>query len=676
LAETAGIELANCEFLVPADQDEPVEVEENLKMLKSTAKEMELDPNRTLFAMGSFAGDKDDLRVEMRIVAAASGRVVLSEQTVCKLNEISGCTIKLAAAIADNLLDTIMKKRKLFKRGLSAKELKLASMGGGARKPLELAEAKLDNVFPSQLARYAQEPVGMITVKNVGEDDVEDVVVSAQLVGFMNQALDHRHGNLSAGDTTEVPVKILLDRKKLLGLDENRPAMLNLRLSYRVGEFRLDQTSSHSVMVYDRNSITWAAPQSLAAFVSAKSETVKQFAALALDDKVTDEIRHSPLYYPVVLHNLLKANGIKYLRDAVNPYGKEALDYVQYAEETLTSGTGDCDDLAVLFSSLLESMGSPAALVLTPGHVLMAAGTNVPVQHFQKLTPDPDKVIFVNGTVWIPLERTLPSATFAEAWARGSKILAEAKQAGGEVSVVVVRDAWKAYPPVSLASEGKARELKAPADLQQSTAAFIAGHEKERLAAVDKMIAALEAEMKKSGRKSPLLNRLGVVLAREGRRAEARKAFEESRKAGGGAEAWNNLGNVEVSEKNLDKGLECYNKALEMAPEHVKVHLNAGIILFMKEQFDEALDHFVECIELGAQDQVTLLGQLGIGPGGGATRGAEGGAAAGRGLAELAVKAFKKAKKEPPKEITEPGERKAQEAGGAAMELHNLLFWL
>jgi tetratricopeptide (TPR) repeat protein len=535
---------------------------------------------------------------------------------------------------------------------------------------------QVENLFPSRMASYSQDSVGTVKIKNISEEGVDNLVVSAQLVGFMDAPLDQKHGVLEAGGEADVPVKVILDKAKLIGLDENRPAMLTLKLSYNVGEFRVEQDSSHSVMVYDRNSISWSQPRSVAAFVTPKAEGVTRFAALALDDKVAKELRQNALYYPVLLHNLIGKSGIKYLKDAVNPYGKEALDYVQYPEESLALGTGDCDDLAVLYSTLLESVGNRAALVLTPGHVLMAADTNIPVQHFQRVTPDRNKVIFAEGTVWIPVETTLIGSSFADAWKRAAEVIKAARKKEGDLIVVPVRQAWKDFAPTNLAGGKTDRKYTCPADLLTTSETQVAALDKARTEQVAKMLADLDAQLAK-GRKAGLLNTKGVILAREGRFSEARKLFDESQKAGGGPEAWNNLGNIEVAQNKLDEGLECYTNALKASPEHIQVHLNAGIALFMKGSFDDALDHFVQCIELGAEEQVAMLGMLGVGPGGGAARGAEGGGAtAGRDLAELALKAFNKTKKKAPKAITDPEERKASEAGGEEKQLSNYLFWL
>jgi len=65
--------------------------------------------------------------------------------------------------------------------------------------------------------------------------------------------------------------------------------------------------------------------------------------------------------------------GIGYSYDNVST-GYE--DYWRYSVETLYDHTGDCEDLAILYASVLEASGHDAVLLLFPGH--MATGVDCP----------------------------------------------------------------------------------------------------------------------------------------------------------------------------------------------------------------------------------------------------------------------------------------------------------
>ena len=145
------------------------------------------------------------------------------------------------------------------------------------------------------------------------------------------------------------------------------------------------------------------AATSLAAFVDPKYAPVVELATALTKAATTPEMRRHPLFLPAYTHEVLRAGKLAYQPDAVNPYKEEALDYVKYPVETLASGAGDCDDLAVLYATLLEAAGVEAALLLTPGHVLVAANTGVPEQFGASIWPAPERLLFHDGTAWIPI---------------------------------------------------------------------------------------------------------------------------------------------------------------------------------------------------------------------------------------------------------------------------------
>ncbi|HSP86523.1 MAG TPA: transglutaminase domain-containing protein, partial [Ignavibacteriaceae bacterium] len=107
---------------------------------------------------------------------------------------------------------------------------------------------------------------------------------------------------------------------------------------------------------------------------------------------------------------------------------RASAEYVQFPNETIKLKGGDCDDLSVLFSSVLESSGIETALVDYKAddgirHVNVLVNT--------KLNPDEAALITENDTkyflrknensedeIWIPVETTSLN-NFDEAWNAG-----------------------------------------------------------------------------------------------------------------------------------------------------------------------------------------------------------------------------------------------------------------
>jgi hypothetical protein len=72
-----------------------------------------------------------------------------------------------------------------------------------------------------------------------------------------------------------------------------------------------------------------------------------------------------------LIFDALGQYGMYYVSDPNDPLGT-GIDYIQTPSETLSLKGGDCDDLAVLYASALESVGVGTALVHVPGHVFVA----------------------------------------------------------------------------------------------------------------------------------------------------------------------------------------------------------------------------------------------------------------------------------------------------------------
>lgn len=105
-------------------------------------------------------------------------------------------------------------------------------------------------------------------------------------------------------------------------------------------------------------------------------------------------------------------------------------DYVQFPNETIELRGGDCDDLSVCYSSLLEAVGIETALIDYKNgdavrHVSVLLNTNLQPDN-AKLITDNDKKYFIrksengNDEIWIPIETT-SLTNFELAWSLGSE---------------------------------------------------------------------------------------------------------------------------------------------------------------------------------------------------------------------------------------------------------------
>lgn len=112
---------------------------------------------------------------------------------------------------------------------------------------------------------------------------------------------------------------------------------------------------------------------------------------------------------------------------------KQSADYVQYPAETLTIRGGDCDDMTVCFSSLLNSIGIATAFVdVVPperpddAHVFLLFDTGLAPRFASHIAENPKRYVIRRNkagveTIWIPVESTVITKGFAAAWAEGAR---------------------------------------------------------------------------------------------------------------------------------------------------------------------------------------------------------------------------------------------------------------
>jgi hypothetical protein len=108
-------------------------------------------------------------------------------------------------------------------------------------------------------------------------------------------------------------------------------------------------------------------------------------------------------------------------------------DYVQYPAETLRLRGGDCDDMTVCFSSLLSSVGISTAFVdVVPpnapdrSHIYLLFDTGLDPRYGSSISENPKRYVVRRSkggaeSVWVPIETTVISKGFDEAWTAGSQ---------------------------------------------------------------------------------------------------------------------------------------------------------------------------------------------------------------------------------------------------------------
>ena len=156
------------------------------------------------------------------------------------------------------------------------------------------------------------------------------------------------------------------------------------------------------------------------------------------------------LLQAMLLFEALKQHGVRYLNDANTPYTQASadaavVDYIQYPAQTLQHKAGDCDDLTVLYCSLLENAGVATALVDYPGHIFLLFDTGVARQEGFKLPLAATQYVVWQERLWIPVEITRLDGSFQQAWQVGLEEVGKLSGLELRERVVTTATAWQQY---------------------------------------------------------------------------------------------------------------------------------------------------------------------------------------------------------------------------------------
>ena len=286
---------------------------------------------------------------------------------------------------------------------------------------------------------------------------------------------------------------------------------------------------SFPVELLEANAFVWDEPERLVSFINGRDPLVQKLAASLYRAFAERHPAQTKKSHPLRNHMLalytfqaLRELGIQYKPDPERPFaslGASALDTVQYPGQTLSRKTGDCDDLVVLFSSVLENLNVPTAVLPVEGHVFMMFDTGVRAENRAAFPVDRRKTVVRDGELWVPLETTVlgKSKKFEAAWSRGAEHY-HGKYRPRPGQVVVVRAAWQDHPPATRPTGPASgfrtpRLAKAVSEARGLLRAY--GSKVERMAGTSR------------GGHDSLVNK-GAILARSGLFDQAADAYQKA----------------------------------------------------------------------------------------------------------------------------------------------------
>ncbi|MGH7451122.1 MAG: transglutaminase domain-containing protein, partial [bacterium] len=301
-------------------------------------------------------------------------------------------------------------------------------MWGRKREVFQIKETKVvvRDIYPAYYQFYNTYPLALVSVKNMAGYPIE-VNVRCYVKGYSERPKDSGYTRIERGETKDIPVTAIFG-SNLRDVSRRTPAVLDLEVEARAGSSHKKATSAE-IMVHNRNA--WNGEMDkLGFFVTPDDENVLKLSRkLAKENSNSDSTGAENVRAAKAIFDALAKMNIQYHRDPNIPFYRD--DRVQYASETLKLRHGDCDDLVVLYASLLESAGIKTAFVEVRdpekeiAHLYLLFDSGVPSSQSDLVSSNEKRYVIRenshdNGTIWIPLETTLVASGFDEAWKAGA----------------------------------------------------------------------------------------------------------------------------------------------------------------------------------------------------------------------------------------------------------------
>jgi TPR repeat protein len=421
-----------------------------------------------------------------------------------------------------------------------------------------------EGVYPAFLSLYQRNPAGTITIRNNENAEIRDVRVSFRAASYT--ASEFPCGTLplvAKGRSAELPLYADFSPELLRFTDTGR-VLGEVLIRYRFLGKEKQSVQTVSVQMYNRNVFPQADASALAAFVSPTSPEILEYAkhitGLARSNRRTG--LNQNMQFSVWLFEGLRAAGVRF--DDTHTVEGEA----QYPAETLGFRTGNRRDLGLLYAAALEASGIPAALVpLDPergsGDFIIACYLGVNQAGAEFLFNGLDRVLVIDDETWLPLSMNAFNNGFMAAWDAGVEALDKVFAEGREADFIMLENAWGIYPPAPLPAQGSIavrtgeRELAGIADSVMRR--YVSRDIQPQVQNIQQQI--------RTNPTAALYNRLGILLVRSGRNADAKAAYEQA--AGmGSVPAMTNRGNLALIEKDYAMAERWFRQALAREPKN------------------------------------------------------------------------------------------------------------
>ncbi|MDY6854555.1 MAG: 6-bladed beta-propeller [Thermodesulfobacteriota bacterium] len=464
------------------------------------------------------------------------------------------------------------------------------------RPPLEIEVIHMHDIFSNTYKIYENEGIGTINLINNTNNHISKLKVSFSIKEFMDFPWEIDIEDLTPFENRGFVIKAVFNNT-ILNITEDTPVQTELKVSYYDhGEIKTF-SKNHTINIYEKHRMGWDEKDRIATFITPKDSAILEFTRSIVTQY--GDYRY-PIVFASAIFDALGIVGLTYMQDPSNPYQvtsekTDFVDYIQYPRETLKRKSGDCDDLVILYSAALESIGIPTKLLFYPGHVLMMFSTGIKCK--DKFDTLENMVVELEGNIWIPVETTLLGESFIKAWEVGSTSYYNWRENGLEI--MDIKFAWKKFKPASLPISSWRSEIVNKDTIEKEFVEESNTVRKIHLRLISKKYIALLSE---NPNDVNALMQLGIIYAQAGVTEEAKKAFEKALEYDKiNADLKNNIGNIHFLNKDYTKAQLAYEEAAKRDPEDPYILINLTKCYLKLEMEDKAKEVFKKAIEIDSK---------------------------------------------------------------------------
>jgi tetratricopeptide (TPR) repeat protein len=481
---------------------------------------------------------------------------------------------------------------------------------GGIIRSIRFDEVQINDVFPAMQSYYVRNPIGSVRFTNQESTEITGVAVSFYQEGFMDTPTAAATFELLApGETVEVELPAAFNGA-VFETEGITPLSGEVIVDYTYRTKGVQQRATVDYDMHDLRALTWDDTRKAAAMVTPADSNLQNFTSFARQATRDDTVGVIPqaLQNAMVVFYALKDMGIIYQRDPVIPFDEAQasptiVDSITLPRNTLQRTTGECDDLTVLYASLLESIAVETGFVATPGHLYNMFNTGVPIANRALVHPDPEMTLEIDGFTWVPVEITLVGqASFMEAWREGANEWRRYADSPEARELVKVREAQLVYRPVAL------RQSDVPIPYGERAAIstlFNAGLDE----LVDLILAQYERSAQESGSARDF-NQLGIIAGDFRRYGVAERALNTALSLDRNyLPAQINLGNIYLLQERPQNALRQFHRAeqtlvqsrRERSSNYPQILLAISRAYYDLANYDRAQEYFLRLQERDPQ---------------------------------------------------------------------------